>query len=145
MDELLEMLFGQAGRPLRRDLELHITRDNDGNQTIEALSASAIMLSEVGSIDQLKATQQLFHSCGCSAAIEVGGVCSEPARSAATPSYRVWISGRTRKPNNCQRRASKRFENIYNCARRPSEIQGSFADATGWADFMGSGGSLYSG
>ena len=78
MDELLEMLFGRAGRPVRRDLKLHITRDNDGNETVEALSASAIMLSEEGSIDQLEATQQLFHSCGCSAAIEVGGVCSEP-------------------------------------------------------------------
>ena len=78
MDELLELLFGQSGTPVRRDLRLHSTRDREGNPRVEALSGEAFLLSPEGSIDRFQLSRESFHACGCTSQVQVGGMCGEP-------------------------------------------------------------------
>ena len=79
MDELLAILFGQAGTPVRRDVRLHSTRDQEGDPHVEALGGEAFYLSPEGSIDRLELTlDRFFGGCGCTTNVQVGGMCSEP-------------------------------------------------------------------
>ena len=76
-EELLELLFRQAGTPVRRDLKLHVTMDEEGNPTIEVLGGEAVGLSQEDSIDRLELTRDRFYSgCRCTTNVEVGGRCS---------------------------------------------------------------------
>lgn len=77
-EELLELLFRQAGTPVRRVLRLHLTRDLDGNPSLEALGLEAVFLSEEESVNSLEITRERFHSCGCSTESPVGSICMEP-------------------------------------------------------------------
>ncbi len=82
MDELLDLiekLFGQASTPVRRDLKLHVTVDEEGHPSIEALGGEAFVLSPENSIDRVEISRDRFYGgCGCTTNVEVGGKCSEP-------------------------------------------------------------------
>ena len=81
MDELLKLLFGQAGTPVRRDLKLHSTRDTEGNPSVEPIGGEAFLLSPEGSIDRVQVSQDLFYGgCGCTTQAPVGGQCSACGR-----------------------------------------------------------------
>ena len=78
MDELLELLFGSGRTPVRRDVWLRLTYDQEGNPALVPVQGEAFTLSQEGSIDRVLISQERFYHCGCSGENQLGGQCGEP-------------------------------------------------------------------
>lgn len=76
MTTLFDILFGRGSRPIRREAQVRITVDSEGNPAIEPTVGESVALSPEGSID--RATFSTFHHCGCTAQVPMGGQCAEP-------------------------------------------------------------------
>jgi hypothetical protein len=79
MANLFDIFFGEGSRPIRRDAQLRMTVDSDGNQVIKPVAGESITLSQEGSIDRLTFSPDSFYHCGCSAQLLIGGQCAEPS------------------------------------------------------------------
>jgi len=80
MGNLFQFLFGGSGsaKPFRRDAQIGITYDSDGNPLIEGVEAESVTLSPEGSLDRIKILTDRFYHCGCSRATQVlGGQCGD--------------------------------------------------------------------
>ncbi len=76
MDELIELLLGLGQTPVRREVRLLLTYDEDGVPTVQPLETELISLSPEGSIDRVHLTHAHFMHCGCSAHLQqIGGQC----------------------------------------------------------------------
>ena len=76
-EELIELLFGQGRRPLRRGLKLHVAMDDKGTPQIEIAGGETVGLSQEDAIEHIELTRDRFHSgCRCSTNVEVGGQCN---------------------------------------------------------------------
>ena len=78
MADIFEVLFGDQQKPVRRDANLRMTVDADGNPIIETVGGQSISLSKAGSIDRVNLLPDRFYHCGCNAEAPMGGQCSEP-------------------------------------------------------------------
>ena len=76
---LFDIFFGEGSTPIRRDAQLRMTVDSDGNQVIEPVAGESITLSKEGSIDTLKFSPDSFYHCGCTVQLPIGGQCAEPS------------------------------------------------------------------
>jgi len=74
-----DSLFGNTGQPIRRDADLDIGLDADGNLSLKNLAAKNISISPDGAIDSLQAriSTDRFYPCGCSAETKAGVKCQE--------------------------------------------------------------------
>jgi len=75
MTSWFDDLFGGGHRPVRRDVHVHVTGDDDGHPTAVPTGGEAFLLSPEGSIDRVRLTQ--FYHCGCSTLRPAGGQCGE--------------------------------------------------------------------
>ena len=73
---LLDKLFGEGGRPIRRDALFHQKTDDKGQPTAHAVEATIITLSPHGSIDHARIVG--FLHCGHVASNGIGGQCTKP-------------------------------------------------------------------
>ena len=97
ISELIATLFGQAGAPIRRDLKLHVTHDEQGNPSIEAVGAETFSHSGE-SIDRLELTRDRFYSCGCPTDTQIGGQCGECSRISCVSCFPRCSNPNCRKP-----------------------------------------------
>lgn len=77
MASWLDEFFGGESRPVRRDVHVHVTGDEDGQPTTVPTGGEAFLLSPEGSIDRVRLTR--FYHCGCSTLKPAGGQCGEPS------------------------------------------------------------------
>lgn len=78
-EELFELLYGREERtPVRRDLKLHVTMNDEGNPTIEIVGGEAFGLSQPGnSLDRVEISRdRIYSGCRCATTVEFGGQCS---------------------------------------------------------------------
>ncbi len=78
MANIFEILFGTGSKSVRRDANLRMTVDSNGNPVIEMDDGESITLSQEGSIDRISLSPDRFYHCGCSAELPIGGQCGEP-------------------------------------------------------------------
>ena len=77
MNNLFDLLFGLGHTPIRREVSVRITLDDEGHQRVEPVDGEAFMLSEEGSIDKIRFTQPRFYHCGCAVeSSRIGGQCA---------------------------------------------------------------------
>lgn len=99
MDEnLLSILFGQTGAPVRRHVELRATYDDEGHPRTEVLGGESFVLSDEGSIDRVELTRDRFYSCGCPTQTEIGGQCGECNRISCVKCLRRCSNPNCREP-----------------------------------------------
>ena len=75
MASWFDELFGAGHRPVRRDVHVHVTGEDDGQPTTIPTAGEAFLLSPEGSIDRVRITQ--FYHCGCSTLRPAGGQCGD--------------------------------------------------------------------
>ncbi len=68
----------KSGRPIRRDVTLRETTDQNGDPITEAVERESFELSPEGSIDRVKIETDGFYHCGCNRKNPLGGRCGEP-------------------------------------------------------------------
>lgn len=78
MASIFDILFGKGDRPIRRDVQLRITVDEDGNPKIEGVDGMGVRVSPEGSLDRVIIISDRFFHCGCSAEQAPGGRCGMP-------------------------------------------------------------------
>ncbi len=78
MTSIFDILFGKGDRPIRRDVQLRITTDEDGNPKIEGVDGTGVRVSPEGSLDRVIITSDRFFHCGCSVEQAPGGRCGWP-------------------------------------------------------------------
>lgn len=78
MPNLIDLLFGNDSRPIRRNAQLRITVDSDGNRTIQLEDGQSVALAPDGSLDTIRIAPDSFYHCGCSKRVAIGGQCAEP-------------------------------------------------------------------
>ncbi len=76
--EILDLIFGNSGKPVRRTVEVKIGKDKKGKARIEPVQGELVSLSVEGSIDSVRVVPEKFYDCGCSAQYQIGGQCGEP-------------------------------------------------------------------
>lgn len=78
MFDFIDKFRGKKGRPVRRDMVIRSTVDEDGRPIHEVIEAGLFELSPEGSIDRVQIKPDRFYHCGCSAEHPMGGRCGEP-------------------------------------------------------------------
>lgn len=80
IDGFFAFLFGKTPdhELVRRDIEVKMTSDCDGNPVIDPVRGTAFLLSSDGSIDKVSVLQDRYYHCGHSADTPLGGMCGEP-------------------------------------------------------------------
>jgi hypothetical protein len=78
MASIFDSIPGAKGRPVRREAQLKVTRDEEGNLVMEPVDMEAIVLSPEGAVDRYVVRPQRFHGCGCPAEMPIGSKCGEP-------------------------------------------------------------------
>jgi hypothetical protein len=76
-EELLALLLGRGGTPIRRDIRLRVVLDPDGSPTLQPLGMESHILSADGSVDRVEVVRDQFYSCGHSTQFAIGGQCRE--------------------------------------------------------------------
>jgi hypothetical protein len=76
--DVFRILLGRQSRPVRRDAQVRVTYDADGNPIVQPQQAGSFTLSETGSIDRLTVRRDEFYHCGCTRETRIGGQCGEP-------------------------------------------------------------------
>ncbi len=98
MPSLFGQLFGKGSKPVRRDAQVRLTFDADGNPILETVDADSVTLARDGSIDRIRFSPDRFYHCGCNAEERMGGQCREPG---------------------CQRVSCQRCFGRCTCCRKP--------------------------
>jgi hypothetical protein len=75
---LITQLFGGGGKPVRRDVHMRKTYDQDGHQVLETTATETFVLSRDGSIDRVIVEHDVVFHCGCDIKNGLGGRCGEP-------------------------------------------------------------------
>lgn len=75
MTSWFDELFGGRHRPVRRDVHVHVTGEEDGHPTAVPAGGEAFLLSPEGSIDRVRLSR--FYHCGCTTDVPAGGQCGE--------------------------------------------------------------------
>ena len=78
MADFFDIVFGPGSRVVRRNAQVKLKTDGQGNVQVEPISGSVVTMSADGSIDRVKVIQQRFYDCGCTADGPAGGRCAEP-------------------------------------------------------------------
>lgn len=78
MHRLFDMLFGTGVKPVRRNVQVRMTFDADGQPVPEIVEADIVTLGAQGGIDSGKIATDRFYHCGCNAQQPMGGQCGEP-------------------------------------------------------------------
>lgn len=78
MTSVFDILFGHGDRPIRRDVQMRVTVDEDGNPKLEGVDGTGVRVSPEGSLDRVIVTSDRFFHCGCSADQAPGGRCGIP-------------------------------------------------------------------
>lgn len=73
-----DMFFGPGSTPIRREVQLRITVDADGNEVVVPVYGESVTASADDSIDRLKAFLDGFYHCGCDLKKPLGGRCGKP-------------------------------------------------------------------
>ena len=66
MESEYQDFFNSQSRPFRRDANVKLTFDEEGNSVVEPVEREIVTLSPEGSIDRVKVLRQWFYNCGCS-------------------------------------------------------------------------------
>ena len=78
MNGFFDFFLGSEHKPIRREVNVRVTFDSDGNPTVEPDEGEASLLSEDGSIDTIRYSRDRFFHCGHSTqAVGIGGQCLE--------------------------------------------------------------------
>lgn len=77
MGSIFDTLFGLGNKPVRREVRLRLTVDEDGQPAVETVDGDAVALSPDGSIDRIQIAPDNFYHCGCSSRQPLGGRCGE--------------------------------------------------------------------
>jgi len=80
MADFFDLLFGSGARSIRREAQVRVTVDDEGNPALEPMGGEAVTLSPDGSLDRVVVAPDRFFHCGCSAEGNTapGGRCAEP-------------------------------------------------------------------
>jgi hypothetical protein len=78
MFDFLDKFFGKGSTPVRRELQIRLRQDANGNPIVEPIGAKSTSLSGTSSIDGVEVFPDRFHHCGCNAQQPIGGKCGEP-------------------------------------------------------------------
>lgn len=77
MPDFFDILFGNGAKPMRRDAQVRLRQDVNGNWIIDPVSGESFTLSPDSSVDRLHVDLDRFYHCGCNAQSPMGGQCAE--------------------------------------------------------------------